>query len=548
MKAFPYLQERVDELSFVRPQDRGQLEEELTHLLHNESFALLVRPGSVEFLNALYLRLAANRGPLATLLTGTKNRLLHDYFQVFAEAGLNWPEGGIARERFVELAARALPAEYLSALLKYKLLDTCEVRQLQELAYVSQFNIKSWVDFGGNFAVNHPPEHCRLALEMLLLMYPSTLDENTATHLGTFLDEVVPVFCDRFPDLQDQGVLLTATTRWVEWFMVWRDHLLQTEDGLDETDEYFATDFARIVQYVPRYIWWNNGVLYQSGDKNFHFGSAGFRHLALGGSVRNAPGDHPYTRRMAKEFVNLPYELDQDGRDIYIHCFGKSLGAGPQLLGLLQEFMRHPAERELLEAQQQLWNPIIQKLTDPEFENLEFETARDLMGYLYHCLRDQPDFTVARRTIRTLVRESAEYYQRIANRAALRAEREAARAAARAREEEVRDYWPGHGTIKPYETKRKDTLFKIVELTNRNMLTREGHFMHHCVGSYVHNCLNGVCSVWSLREWRKDQWFSLVTIEIRRNRIVQASAKFNARPTPGHQEIIMDWARKEGIN
>ena len=106
MKAFPYLQASVEQLSFGRSEDREQFEKELTHLLADASFAGLVRPGAIESLNRLHLRLAANRGPLAAMLGARENSLLSRYFQEFLRAGLSWPEGGIAIERFVDLAAK----------------------------------------------------------------------------------------------------------------------------------------------------------------------------------------------------------------------------------------------------------------------------------------------------------------------------------------------------------------------------------------------------------------------------------------------------------
>ena len=89
--------------------------------------------------------------------------------------------------------------------------------------------------------------------------------------------------------------------------------------------------------------------------------------------------------------------------------------------------------------------------------------------------------------------------------------------------------------------------YLITELTNESQLAHEGSVMKHCVGSYARRCAAGECSIWSLRQLRKGTWYSLVTIEIVRNRIVQASAVYNAVPAAEYQQIIKDWAERECI-
>lgn len=71
--------------------------------------------------------------------------------------------------------------------------------------------------------------------------------------------------------------------------------------------------------------------------------------------------------------------------------------------------------------------------------------------------------------------------------------------------------------------------------------------MGHCVGSYSNYCKSGTTSIWSLRQLKKEKWYSLVTIEIRGDTIVQARGQFNSKPTADHRKIIDDWAKKEGI-
>ena len=71
--------------------------------------------------------------------------------------------------------------------------------------------------------------------------------------------------------------------------------------------------------------------------------------------------------------------------------------------------------------------------------------------------------------------------------------------------------------------------------------------MHHCVGTYADLCRSGNISIWSLRQFRNQKWYSIVTIELNRNAIVQARAAMNANPIKEHKELIEKWAKKEQL-
>lgn len=63
---------------------------------------------------------------------------------------------------------------------------------------------------------------------------------------------------------------------------------------------------------------------------------------------------------------------------------------------------------------------------------------------------------------------------------------------------------------------------------------------NNCVSSYIKNVIDGNCHIMFMR--RKDKLEdSLVTIEIRNNKIVQAKGKFNREVTPQEQLFINKW-------
>lgn len=64
--------------------------------------------------------------------------------------------------------------------------------------------------------------------------------------------------------------------------------------------------------------------------------------------------------------------------------------------------------------------------------------------------------------------------------------------------------------------------------------------MNNCVSSYIKNVINGNCDILFLRN-KDEKDKSLVTIEVRNNKIVQALQKYNTPLTKEQQEIVDKW-------
>ena len=64
--------------------------------------------------------------------------------------------------------------------------------------------------------------------------------------------------------------------------------------------------------------------------------------------------------------------------------------------------------------------------------------------------------------------------------------------------------------------------------------------MNNCVSSYIKNVIDGNCDILFLRN-KDDKDKSLVTIEVRNNKIVQALQKYNTPLTSEQQEIVDKW-------
>lgn len=98
---------------------------------------------------------------------------------------------------------------------------------------------------------------------------------------------------------------------------------------------------------------------------------------------------------------------------------------------------------------------------------------------------------------------------------------------------------------------------KFKQRINKNMEKRFGDYIfiypecvqdikdeavsqNNCVASYIQRVIDGQCDILFLRHKDRPSE-SLVTIEVRNNKIVQAKQKFNYSVTPEQQEIIDKW-------
>ncbi|MEO0733130.1 MAG: PcfJ domain-containing protein, partial [Bacteroidota bacterium] len=369
----------------------------------------------------------------------------------------------------------------------------------------------------------------------------------TTAELLVFLDEVLPVLHEKYPGTDDPH-------RIADWCKLWLQHRRHTVPDLPEAHPYYTVDFLNVVKYVPPVVWWNNGLPYRNGAKAFSYYSEEFFWLATGGSLRKLPDHPPYSKRMAKEFLRLPRELNLGEADVYVYCWLRSLECDHAMALALQGHFHRPAEPDELAAWKARLDPVVQRLRTfgLPWEEHEHEA---LLGYLYHLLRDQPDFNISGRTLAQINGDMIDYYTRMEVRRAEQERLAAERAAARERDDaRNRQYWdPLRGVqaweeeLGPYRPVRKR---KIVELTNLSSITAESNSMQHCVSTYFDACKRGQASIWSLRELRQNgTWYSVLTIEVRPNirSIVQVRGRFNATPAKPDLAVVTQWAEREGL-
>jgi hypothetical protein len=92
-------------------------------------------------------------------------------------------------------------------------------------------------------------------------------------------------------------------------------------------------------------------------------------------------------------------------------------------------------------------------------------------------------------------------------------------------------------------------VIQIRQLTSNYALFEEGQELRHCAGSYVTECQNNNCSIWSLSIGDTKTTKKILTIEINRlNMIVQIAGACNRYPTLKELKPIEKWAKKENVS
>ena len=82
--------------------------------------------------------------------------------------------------------------------------------------------------------------------------------------------------------------------------------------------------------------------------------------------------------------------------------------------------------------------------------------------------------------------------------------------------------------------------YMVIKPKNSNDLKQEGDNLNHCVASYIKRVIDGECLIYFLRE-QKDE--SLITFEVRNDRVVQIKGKHNRKPTKEELKAIQEFAK-----
>jgi len=331
------LKNEIGIFSKVKNSDLSDFKNELKEL-KNLFGVLMVNKNTIESLYFLYLNLSADETLFGFSIVNGKlvNRqagFLVQFFQEFIDNGFSFPKRKMAIEIFIHLCDKNIGKEWLCKLLKTNILEECDFNQVGHLKEFHLPNLIAFIKILDAYSINLKcPEEKRnsyLIFNILKILDAEEIDEFTADDLRFFVKKILPQLVERLSSQISEAEIFDNISKILSWFLIWKNHLHRIEVEPPEVEAYYNIDFSIIIKYVTEYLWWNNGFKYQKKNKVFTFGSQEFYFLAAGGSIRKVPDHHPYTRRMAREFVGLQYDLDLGAEeDMYIYLYVKSLGGG----------------------------------------------------------------------------------------------------------------------------------------------------------------------------------------------------------------------------
>ncbi|MBX2873662.1 MAG: PcfJ domain-containing protein [Saprospiraceae bacterium] len=255
------------------------------------------------------------------------------------------------------------------------------------------------------------------------------------------------------------------------------------------------------------------------------------RWIITGRNLRQIPNlPFPLTRMMAHWTIQAPHYLSFEEALFYgrVRGLGGSVKLHDRLRSCFNQFhlFDDSFKGELL--------PFLVRHQN----RVDLRELPALLGYLHHRYfenRQTDTFQLTSYSLPRLQREMGEWYTTVESH----------------RNYESRFhglFWTGSG-YSGYENQMEKGAYQIIELRTYKDLCIEGKRLRHCVATYVEDCVEGRCSIWSLRKHvGEEEEQSFVTIEVGTEEYIeQALGKHNAKPRPEHFSVIKKWAKQEGL-
>lgn len=255
------------------------------------------------------------------------------------------------------------------------------------------------------------------------------------------------------------------------------------------------------------------------------------RCLINGMNLRQCAGlPFPVTRIMAHWTIQAPHYLSFEEALFYGRVRG--LGGSDKLHDRLRSCLN-----EYYLFDQSFYGELLQYLVRHQ-DALDPRELPALLGYLHHRYfenRNNQAFHLATYSLTRLQREMGEWYTRVESNPNYESKFHGF-------------FWQGKAYAE-FETQEGRNNYRIMQLTTYKDLCVEGARLRHCVATYVEDCMEGWCSIWSLRvDVGQDEEKSLVTIEVDpTGNIRQALGKHNSNPKSEHISIIRKWAAQAGL-
>ena len=269
-----------------------------------------------------------------------------------------------------------------------------------------------------------------------------------------------------------------------------------------------------------------------------------YKHLAIGHSIRTVRPPLQLTRKMAHWFSQAPNHYTATAALRWAQVRG--LGGTEQLaraviatrlctvfenedfwLAILQFFVNNP-KLDLAHI-----GPVVDFLKHERFTLQEHVVH----GVLVRRSPLQPTFSIKGRTVQSLLRQVAEWHQRLGI--------DTTRLAVRWSRSNIAEY----ELVEGCEHLRNMRRWTIKELLTSEELLAEGRAMRHCVATYAEKCARRRTSIWSLRVESEEGVRPVLTIEVHlaTRTICQVRGKRNRLAKSHEREVVRRWATKERL-
>ncbi len=194
----------LNKTNVLLEEDNALFVSEINVLLKDDFCRSLVLKNSLEGLKDVFLHLNADKSPLAFSMfhpSKSESNLLYNYFHNYLKEEINFPTNSGGIELFIHCCAKNLSDEYIIKLLKSELLSFYQYDNLQRLKYFYYDNIEVLIDVFIENKNTFSKEEKILMVDILDILYPTSLSENSKNELREYIQNILPFFVQRFSHL-----------------------------------------------------------------------------------------------------------------------------------------------------------------------------------------------------------------------------------------------------------------------------------------------------------------------------------------------------------
>lgn len=313
-------------------------------------------------------------------------------------------------------------------------------------------------------------------------------------------------------------MLVLRQAQWVRPVELW----LPDSDGL--MDQFASLARHLFARYpVPDFL---NACWFEGFSSDAVMYQEWYVHIGSGQNIRRSRLPLRLTEKAAHYFLLAPSGASLVGALRYGQLL--ALGADPYLAQAVQEsrlgallpdepfwesvlqFFANQSDLRLSDV-----GPIVDFIYTRRFGTAPLDRTSDS---LFACDGVEPTFSMKGRTLPAMLRRVAEWHEQLA--------RDNRRSKSVWQPSGIPSFL--HDAVDSYSVMQT---WIVREMLTTQELLEEGREQKHCVFSYGAQCLNGACSIWSLRvrSAHNPRWQRLLTIEVNnaRRAIVQVRGKCN---------------------